>query len=81
MEQNDKIVYNLKRFNTYHLLIRKRLVLKAIYIVLGNAKDIEKVHIDDIIKMCDNNVGGKFLTPNKGIKVSVQNKKIYFEKI
>ena len=56
-------------------------VLKAIYNLLGNAKDIEKVHVDDIVKMCENNVGGKFLTPNKHVKVSVQNKKIYFERM
>ncbi len=81
VDDKNGIVYNLKKFNEQHVLIRKRLVLKAIFNVLGNAKDIEKVHIDDIIKMCENNVGGKYLTPNKSIKVLVQNRKIYFEKI
>ena len=75
------ITFSLKKFNNLHAMIRKRLVLKAISAVLGTAKDIEKVHIDDIVKMCKNNVGGKYLTPNKNIKVSISNHKIHFEKI
>ena len=75
------ICYNLKKFNKLPILIRKRLILKGIFNVLGNVKDIEKVHIDDIVKMCENNVGGKFLTPKKFLKVSVNNHKIYIEKL
>ena len=78
---SNEVVFSLKKYNGLDLVIRKRLVLKAIFNVLGNAKDIEKVHVDDIVKMCENNVGGKFLTPNKHIKVSVINKKIVFEKL
>jgi hypothetical protein len=52
-------------------VIQKRLIIKYITKTLGNAKDIEKVHIEDILKLCKNNVGGKYLTPNKYIKVSV----------
>lgn len=77
---NDEVVFSLKKYNNLDIVIRKRLVLKAIFNVLGNAKDIEKVHVDDIVKMCENNVGGKYLTPNKHIKVSVVNKKIVFQK-
>ena len=36
-----------------------------------DAKDIEKVHIEDILKLCENNVGNKYLTPNKNIKVMI----------
>ena len=77
----DVICFSLKKFNSLHIFMRKRLILKAIYNVLGNAKDIEKVHIDDICKMCENNIGGKFLTPNKNVKVSVKNHKIFIEKV
>ncbi len=77
---DENICFNLKKFNSQNLFIRKRLLLKAIFNVLGNTKDIEKVHIDDIIKMCDNCVGGKYLTPNKRIKVTILNRKIYFIK-
>ena len=75
------IVLNLKVFNKQHILIRKRIILKAIYNLLGNAKDIEKVHVDDIVKLCENNVGGKYLTPKKYLKVSVKNHKIFIEKV
>lgn len=78
---NKKVVCNLKLFNKLDIVIRKRLILKLIIKVLGNAKDIEKVHVDDIIKLCENNVGGKFLTPNKYIKVSVLSGKLTVEKI
>jgi hypothetical protein len=45
----------------------------------GKTKDIEKVHVDDIVKMCENNVGGKYLTPKKYLKISIKNRKVYFE--
>ena len=77
---ND-VVFSLKKFNKLPIFIRKRLILKGIFNVLGNAKDIEKVHIDDIVKMCENNVGGKYLTPKKYLKVSISNHKIFIEKV
>ena len=43
-----------------------------------NSKDIEVIHIDDLIKLCNNNIGNKYLTPNKNIKILVKNHKIYF---
>ena len=44
----------------------------------GSTKGIEKKHVEDIIKLCGNNIGNKYLTPNKHIKILVKNKKIYF---
>ena len=38
----------------------------------------QKVNIDDIIKLCNNNIGNKFLKPTKNIKILVKNKKIFF---
>ena len=40
-----------------------------------------KKHIEDIIKICGNNVGNKYTKPNKNTKITIKNKKIYFEKI
>ena len=80
-KSKDMLLLKLKPFNELDILIRKRIILKGINLVLGNAKDIGKVHVDDIVKMCENNVGGKFLTPNKHIKISVVNKKIVFERL
>ena len=47
---------------------------------MGSTQRIEKIHIEDIIKLCKNNVGNKYLTPNKNIKILVTDKKIYFIK-
>lgn len=78
--EDNKLICNLKKFNNLDIVIRKRLIIKFIINLLGNAKDIEKVHIDDIIKLCKNNVGGKFLMPNKNIKITVIKGRIEFEK-
>ena len=39
---------------------------------------IEKVHITDIIKLCEKNIGNKYLTPNKNLKILVDKGKMYF---
>ncbi|MBQ9313431.1 MAG: tRNA lysidine(34) synthetase TilS [Clostridia bacterium] len=77
-ETKEKVVCNLKIFNKLDIVIKKRLIIKFIIKVLGNAKDIEKVHIEDILKLCENNVGGKYLTPNKHIKVFVNKSKVEY---
>lgn len=79
--EDEKLVCNLKKFNKLDIVLRRRLILNFIIKILGNAKDIEKVHIDDIVKLCENNVGGKYLKPNKHIMVSVLRGKIKFEKV
>ncbi len=73
-----QIVLDLKLFNEQDLVIKKRLILHTIKILQGNAQGIGKVHIEDIIKLCGNNLGNKYLTPNKNLKVLIKNKKIYF---
>ena len=78
-ENADKIVLNLKEFNLKDMLIRKKILIYTISKVLGNSQNIEKVNIEDIIKMCEKNVGNKFLLPNKNIKVLVNKGKIFFE--
>ncbi len=81
LSDENKIIFNLKKFNSLDIVLRKRLIIKFIINLLGNAKDIEKVHIDDIIKLCKNNIGGKFLMPNKNIKITVIKGKIECEKL
>ena len=74
-------VLDLKKFNKQNILIKKRLIIYAITKILGNAQNIEKINIDDIIKLCENNIGNKYLTPNKNIKILVNKGKIFFEVI
>lgn len=75
------VTLDVKQFNQLDVVIRKRIILKSIIKVLGNAKDIEKVHVDDMVKLCKNNRGGKFLTPKKSLKVSVLHGRVKFERL
>ena len=73
-----QIILNLKKFNQQEMVIKARIILYTITGLFGNSCEIEKIHIEDIIKLCENNIGNKFLTPNKKIKVLVKNHQIYF---
>ena len=72
------IILDLAKFNKQNKVIKSKLILYTITRLLNNAKGIEKVHIEDIIKLCNNNIGNKYLTPNKNIKILIKNKKIFF---
>ena len=81
-EENKKqIVMDLKGFNKQEKVIKSRLLLYTISRLFGTTKGIEKIHIEDIIKLCEKNIGNKYLTPNKNIKVLVKDQKIYYTKI
>ena len=78
-EKNKNIVLDLKKFNTKEMLIRKRILIYTMSKVLGNSQNIEMVNIEDVIKMCEKNIGNKYLMPNKKIKILVNKGKIFFE--
>ena len=77
-ERKNQIILDLNKFNLQELVIKNRLVLYTINILFGTRSGIEKKHIEDIIKLCSNNIGNKFLIPNKKVKILVKNKKIFF---
>lgn len=77
-EQEKQLIMDLKGFNKQEKVIKSRLLLYTISRLFGSTNGIEKIHIEDIIKLCSNNIGNKFLTPNKNIKILVKNHKIYF---
>ena len=52
-------------------------ILYSIQKLFGSTEGIEKVQRDDIIKLCNNNIGNKYLLPNQFIKIVIKNKKIY----
>ena len=79
-ENTNEIVLDLRKFNALEKVIKSKILLYTISRIFGSSKGIEKIHIEDIIKLCSNNVGNKYLTPNKNIKVLVKNHKIYFQK-
>ena len=77
-KKEAKVILNLKKFNEADLVIKRRLILYTINRVLGNTQNIEKINIDDVIKLCSNNIGNKYLLPNKNIKIFIKTQKIYF---
>lgn len=79
-EKQEEIILDLKKFNMQEKVIKSRLIRYTITRLLGSSDKIELIHIEDIIKLCSNNIGNKYLLPNKNIKVLVKNQKIYFIK-
>ena len=77
-ENQKEIQLDLKMFNLQEKVIKSRVILYTITRLFGNSKGLEKIHIEDIIKLCSNNIGNKYLTPNKKIKILIKNHKIYF---
>ncbi len=77
-ETNNQIIISLKEFNLQKTVIKSRLIRYIIKRLMGATISIGKIHIQDIIKLCDNNIGNKYLTPNKNIKVLIKNHKIHF---
>lgn len=76
-ETEKEIVMDLKKFNLQQTVIKSRLIRYIIKRLFGTVASTEKIHIDDVIKLCNNNIGNKYLTPNKNVKVLVKNHKIH----
>ena len=82
IEKTDKrISLNLRKFNDQEKIIKSQLILLTTKQLMGSTQGIEKIHIEDIIKLCNNNIGNKYLTPNKNIKILIKDKKINFIKL
>ena len=80
-EEEGFIILDWRKFRLQEVVLQKRLILHAIERTIGNVQNIEKVNIDDIIKLCSNKIGNKYLMPNKNIKILVNNGKIFFESL
>lgn len=77
-KENNSYVLNLKGFNKLELVIKRRVILYTINELLSSTTGIEKVNIDDIIKLCNNNIGNKYLSPIKNLKILVKKGKVFF---
>lgn len=73
-----QIILDLKKFNSLELVIRRKLILYTINKLLGTTNGIEKVNIDDIVKLCNNNIGNKYLTPIQNLKILIKRSRIFF---
>ena len=73
-----KIEIDIHEFQKLELSLKQNLILYAINQIAGSTRNIEKIDIDDIIKMSERNVGKKYMLINKNLKVLIENKKIIF---
>ena len=82
-EKNSKkeIVLDLKKFNKLEYVIKSRVLLYTINRILGTTKGIEKTNVEDMIKLCEKNIGNKYLIPNKNVKIFVKKGKIFLSKL
>lgn len=78
-EREKEIQFDLKKFNQFDTVIKKRVLLYTVNRLKGSSKGIEKKHLEDILKLCQNNIGNKFLIPQKNLKILVKNKKIFLQ--
>lgn len=80
-DEKNKIEFDPRKFNEQEKVIQKNLILLAIKKVKGSTQGIEKVNIDDIIKLCNNNIGNKLIPPTKQLEIGIKNKRIYIKNI
>lgn len=76
-EKESIITLKLKEFNDLDIVLKKGILFYTIEKIFGSTKGIEKIHIEDMIKLAEKNIGNKYLTPNKKTKIVIKNKKIY----
>lgn len=77
-QEEKQIILDLKKFKELEPVIKNRLIPYIINNMLKVEYNVQKIHIEDIIKLCNNNIGNKYLVPNKKIKILVKNHQIFF---
>ena len=80
-ENISMIELDLKKFNTLDDFIKAKILLLCVYKLFDSTKGIEKKHIEDVINLCKRNIGNKYLTPNKNLKIAVNKGVISISKI
>ena len=76
----DCFIINLREFNKLDDFSKSKVIIKIIQIVIGSTQGIEKVNVEEIVRLCSKNIGNKYLTPNKNLKVYVNKGKAVFIK-
>lgn len=74
--ENREVDFAIKKFNTLPKYIRYNLIIKAIKELTGNANNIEKANIDEIIMIAERNIGGKYVNVNAKIKAKIEQRKL-----
>lgn len=69
--EENKISFELKTFNIESKILKSSLILNAIELLTGDRKNVQKINIEDILKMADRKVGNKQIQINKKIVASI----------
>ena len=77
----QQIILELKKFNILEYVIKSRILLYTINKLLGTTKGIEKINVEDMIKLCEKNIGNKYIIPNKNLKIFIKKGKVFFIKL
>jgi len=80
-EKEQEIRLDAKKIQALENYSISKLILYSIEKLLGSTQGVEKIHIEDITKLIQNNKGNKFLTPNKHLKVTLKNKEVILQKM
>ena len=77
-ENEKEIILDLKKFNDVPKVIKQKTIIYTINKITGTIKGIEKIKVEDIIKLSRNGISNKYLHLNKNIKVYIEKGKIIF---
>lgn len=80
-DSQAKIILNLKDFNNLDKFMKSKIIMHSVLKLFGTTKGIEKKHVEDVINLCNRNIGNKFLTPNKYLKFFVGKGEIIISKL
>jgi len=80
-ETETQIKLHAKKMQSLEDYACSKLLLYAIEKLAGSTQGVEKIHIDDMVKLIKNNRGNKYLTPNKHLKITLKNKQVHLEKM
>ena len=69
--EENKISFELKTFNIESKIFKSSLILNAIELLTGDRNNVQKINIEDILKMADRKVGNKQIQINKKIVASI----------
>lgn len=73
---SNQIVFDILKFNQYDIVIKRRMIRKAIMLLKNELKDVSFKHISQILFLLEKQSGKRISLP-KGVCAEIQYKKLY----
>lgn len=80
-EKAEEIILDAKKMQQMENYSISKILLYAIEKLAGSTQGVESIHIEDMVKLITNNIGNKYLTPNKHLKITLKNKEVRLQKM